>query len=95
MNEITFTSLRELYKRLLPALKSKKKLLNNTGYSYITEEDIWNYMRFNKWNNTTGLELCDMVDDILHTNAKEIELYYIRNNKQEVDNINIDLPKLK
>ena len=44
MNDIKFTSMNDLYKRLLPALKSKKKELTKAGFPYIKEEDIWEYL---------------------------------------------------
>lgn len=97
MEEIIFTSEQELYNRLLPALKSKKKILSKTGYSYIKEKDIWEALTNEKWSNVTGLELCDMVDDILHIEDKFLNNYYHKVNKTDlvvIDEI-IDLPKLK
>lgn len=97
MEEITFNSIEELYERLLPALKSKKKILSKSGYSYISEEDIWDTLRYGKWNKINGLMLCDMVDDILHTDNKEFNSYY--QNKYRVvvgtNEIELDLPKIK
>lgn len=97
MEDIIFTSEQELYKRLLPALKSKKKILSKTGYSYIKEKDIWEALINERWNNVTGLELCDMVDDILHIEDNFLNNYYHKVNKNDlmvIDEI-IDLPKLK
>ena len=97
MEDIIFTSKKELYKRLLPALKSKKKILSKTGYSYIKEKDIWEALINERWNNVTGLELCDMVDDILHIEDNFLNNYYHKVNKNDlmvIDEI-IDLPKLK
>ena len=97
MEDIVFTSEQELYKRLLPALKSKKKILSKTGYSYIKEKDIWEALINERWNNVTGLELCDMVDDILHIEDNFLNIYYHKVNKNDlmvIDEI-IDLPKLK
>ena len=93
MEEVTFNSAEELYKRLLPALRSKKKILGKSGYSYIKEKDIWDALRSLKWHQSNGLELCDMVDDILHTENQFFNSYYHRFD----ENINIenDLPKLK
>lgn len=97
MEDIVFTSEQELYKRLLPALKSKKKILSKTGYSYIKEKDIWEALINERWNNVNGLELCDMVDDILHIEDNFLNNYYHKVNKNDlmvIDEI-IDLPKLK
>ena len=37
-------SLKDLYQLLLPALKSKKREMKLSKYSYIKEIDIWNYI---------------------------------------------------
>lgn len=73
MNDFKFKSLNELYERLLPALRSKKKELNKNGFNYIHEEDIWNYLKGHVWYNNTNLTLDKMVDDILNTNNQEFE----------------------
>ena len=75
MEEITFSSIKELYNRLLPALKSKKKLINNEGFKNIKEKDIWEFMYVTRWQNETGLTLADMVSDILHEDNKVIINY--------------------
>ena len=40
-------SLKDLYQLLLPALKSKKREMKLSKYSYIKEIDIWNYIKDN------------------------------------------------
>ena len=47
-NPIEFKSAKELYDRVLPALYSKVKEVRNLGFKYITEKDIWNYLKINK-----------------------------------------------
>ena len=94
MDNIVFESQEELYKRVLPALKSKKKLLSLEGFKSIKKSDIWDYLRYNKWSNQTGLELCDMVDDILNVNNSEI-VEYCHNRDSKKESVQIDLPKLK
>ena len=37
----------DLYKLLLPALKSKKREMHDLKYLYVTEQDIWNYIKEN------------------------------------------------
>lgn len=76
MESIKFNSIDELHKRLLPALRSKCKLLSLNGCEYISEKDIWDFMSLNVWNNTKGLELCDMVDDILNASDTVLVSYY-------------------
>lgn len=69
----SFNTETELYKRVLPALKTKKHELIKNGIEFINEKDIWNYNKINKWRNDTGLTLAKMVDDILNT---ENDKYY-------------------
>lgn len=75
MEDIKFNSLEELYKRLLPALRSKVKELKNNGFNYIKEEDIWNYFKKIKWTNCKTLTLYDMVNDVLNTPNNKIDEY--------------------
>ena len=49
--DITFDTLEDLYKRVKPALKTKKEEMKRLGYIYIKEEDIWNYLKEIKWIN--------------------------------------------
>ena len=76
MEDITFSSIKELYNRLLPALKSKRKLLVSDGYKGIPEKEIWEYMYLNKWKDETGITLADMVSDILHEDNKILNSYH-------------------
>ena len=52
-----FTNLKELYDRLIPALKSKKDELIRLGCNYIEEIDIWNYLKEKRWKNSYNLLL--------------------------------------
>lgn len=76
MNDIVFKSEDELFDRIKPALRSKKKILNKKGAKNITEEDIWDFMVDNVWVSSSDLELCDMVDKILHAEDALIIEYY-------------------
>ena len=67
-----FSSKEELYKRVGPALRAKLNEFHRLGYSYIKEEDIWNYLVQTKWCKGKDLMLSDIVSDILHTKEKEI-----------------------
>lgn len=71
----TFSSLEELYNRLLPALKSKKRELHLNHMIYIDVKDIWEYFCVNKWNRGANLTLFDMVHDILNTDNNLIDAY--------------------
>lgn len=75
MNEIRFNSLKELYDRLLPALRSKVKELKRENITYVKEEDVWETLRQTKWNNCKTLTLYDMVDDILNSDNQIFQNY--------------------
>ena len=94
MEDIVFSSQEELFKRLLPALRSKKKLLSKDGFKSIELSEIWDYMRNKKWSSVTGLELCEMVDDILNSPNVEISEYCLKERRSKTEN-EMDLPKLK
>lgn len=82
--DINFSSENELYKRLLPALRTKKEELNRFGYKYITEKDIYNYLKKNIWIKSTNLTLYDMVDGILNTDNLLIDAYIKTNHREEI-----------
>lgn len=68
--DLNFSSVEELKKRLMPALRVRKRELKLNNYS-ITEEEIWNYFVNNHWKKSIQLSLAKMVDDILN---REINL---------------------
>ena len=70
-----FSSKEELYKRVGPALRAKICELQRSGYSYIQEMDVWNYLIENKWCKSRNLMLSDIVNDILHTENEKIDNY--------------------
>lgn len=74
---IEFNNLQELKTRITPALKTKVKELN----SFITEEDIWKYLK-TKWKTSTNLTLYDIINDIIKLKKEEIE-EYIRSEKND------------
>lgn len=63
----TFTNLEELYKRLLPALKSKLREMRRQKMLDINEVSIWGYFKDNVWPAKINLTLGEMVNDILNT----------------------------
>ncbi len=83
MLDVKFESQEELYQRVLPALKSKRKLLLLDGFKSIKKSDIWEFLRETKWSNINGLELCDLVDDIL--NADNTAIYEYCSKRKEKD----------
>ena len=97
MEDIVFKNQEELYRRVLPALRSRRKLLRKDGFKTIKEIDIWDYMRYVKWADSYGLELCDMVDDILNTNNNDVANYFFDKYmpKKTIIEDDFELPKLK
>ena len=73
--ELEFASLKELYDRLTPALITKCSEMKRVGYSYIKEEDIWNYLKEIKWKKAVNLSLHEMVNDVLNTDNVIIDKY--------------------
>ncbi len=85
--EMEFSSLEELYKRIRPALRTKKEEMRRSGFIYIKEEDIWNYLKEIKWTNSKNLSLYKMVNDVLNVDNLLIDKYL--KNKLNMRNRNI------
>ena len=62
----------ELYQGLIPAMNVKLKMLKKSDYRDITRDDIWNYLKENKWKMSVDLTLADMVHDIIHVDHSEL-----------------------
>ena len=82
--EIKFKSLNELYKRLYPALNTKRNELARQEV-LVSELDIWHYLKETLWDNKESLNLCDMVNNILNLKEKDI-ITYLREKRQKVEN---------
>ncbi len=74
--DIEFNNVTELYNRLLPALRSKVTELKNNGYDYLNVNDVWNYLKDTRWQNSHNLTLSDMVSDILYSDNELIDAYF-------------------
>ena len=88
--EIEFNSASELYERLIPALKSKISELKREGYDYLTIEDVWNYLKENKWKDSRNLALNEMVNDILNSENIIIDDYFKHKMKKENRRVYLD-----
>ena len=66
---------KELFRSLIPAFNVKIRLLKNNNYYNITRKDIWDYLKINKWRSSVDLTIADMVNDIIHVDNKEIDIY--------------------
>ena len=83
MESIKFNSLEELYNRLVNYMETKVNELKRNGIKYINIEDIWNYLRINKWSKSKDLTLSKCVDDILNTSDLEYKKY-IKNKMRDI-----------
>lgn len=70
-----YKSQKELYLALVPALNVKMRIVRNSEYNYIKKEDIWNYLRTNKWCKDINLCISEMVNDIINVEEKIIDKY--------------------
>ena len=82
MEDIKFSSLNELYNRLVPAMETKVRELKLNGINFITVDDIWNYLKNNNWIRREHLTLGEMVDDIINVSDKDLMDYKIKNNNR-------------
>ena len=73
--DIEFNDIKELYERLKPALNAKISELKRFDLDYIKAEDIWNYLKENKWAKAQDLLLYQMVDDIMNLENYVIDDY--------------------
>lgn len=85
--DINFSSLEELFNRLKPALRTKRRELKENGYGYLKIDDIWNYLKEEKWTYSNNLSLNDMVSDILNADNEFIDDYF----KRKISTKNIDI----
>lgn len=74
--DLEFKSIKELYDRIEPALRTKKYELKKLGY-LVSEADIWNYLTSSKWINSINLTLSEMVNDIFLASENDISNYLI------------------
>ena len=66
-----FSSLAELYERVLPALNAKEVEFHRLGYSDVKGIFIWNYLIVKKWKKAKGLMLSDIVSDIMNLDCSK------------------------
>lgn len=81
-------SIEELYKRIKPALYSKKQELKRSGIDFVKEVDIWNYLSQNNWNKKEELSISQMVSDIFNLESYKIKNYVmeiLKNTERKID----------
>ena len=72
-----FQTQQELYRRVRPALSSKAEEMRRLGYTFIKEEDVWNFLIESKWRQAEGLSLAQLVSDILNAENDPIQKYVL------------------
>ncbi|MBR1413874.1 MAG: hypothetical protein IJ574_04320 [Bacilli bacterium] len=75
MDNLNIRSLEDLYKLILPALKSKVIDLKRKKITIVKEMDIFEYLRINRWHNESNLTLYDIIDDIFRLDDIVIKNY--------------------
>ena len=73
----------ELRQKLLPALESKINNLHSFGYTFLSVDDVWDYMILKLWNDKK-ITVAEMIDDILNTPNYLIKDFYIENSKRNI-----------
>ena len=64
-------------------METKKNEMKRAGFTYIKEEDIWNYLKEIKWKKASDLSLHEMINDVLNTDDYIIDSYL----KEKFENI--------
>ena len=67
-----FTSQQELYQKIQPAFNVKKRLIQNSEYKDITNQDIWQYLIETKWKTAQNLTISDIVNDIITLDLEKV-----------------------
>ena len=70
-----FTSLAQLYQKLIPVFNVKKRFIKNSKYKDITNENIWTYLTETKWKQASDLSLQEMTNDIITVDLADISKY--------------------
>lgn len=85
MNDLEFTSVLELKAHIKPVLDCRVKELTRKNIKYVSQDDIFEYLRINVWPTKTNLTLYNIVDDVLNVDDKLLCDYVIsklnKNNK--------------
>lgn len=63
--DIEFKDVNELYKRVVPALRVKKRILLKKDIKK-SEKEIFEYLVREKWSKEVNLTLSDIVNDIIN-----------------------------
>ena len=76
-----FSSVLDLKAHIKPALDSKVRELQRKNINYVSQDDIFEYLRNMVWPLKSNLTLYNIVDDILNTD-NEVFCNYVINKKK-------------
>lgn len=83
---ITFSSEKELYKKVKPALSMKVNEFKLYKID-ITIKELWDFLVITKLNKKNNLKLCDIVSEIVSLN---IDDYIVNKNNNKEEKINLE-----
>lgn len=81
-----YSNIKELFDSLKPAFNVKLRLIKK-DYDYITRNDIWNYLKINKWCKDVNLTISEMVDDIIMVDIDKVDRFlkeYIKKQERQL-----------
>lgn len=81
-----YSNIKELFNDLKPAFNVKLRLIKK-DYDYITRNDIWNYLKINKWCKDVNLTISEMVDDIIMVDIDKVDRFlkeYIKKQERQL-----------
>lgn len=84
-----YSSQEELFKTLTGAFNVKIRMCQDK-YRYIKKEDIWNYLKLNKWCKDIDLSLSEMVNDIINVDIEKVDIYVKEHMNREIRNLYTD-----
>lgn len=87
--QMEYSSQEELFKSLTGAFNVKIRMCQDK-YRYIKKEDIWNYLKINKWCKDINLSLSEMVNDIISVDIEKVDIYVKEHRNKEIRNLYTD-----
>lgn len=79
---LEYKSKEELFHHLDGAFLVKLRLIKKK-YNYLKKEDIWNYLKINKWCYDNNLTLDEMTNDIINVDIVKVDLFIKEKLKKE------------
>ena len=77
-----YNSEKELFKDLEGALKVKLRMIKGK-YNNISMQDIYSYLKLNKWRYDKNLTISEVVNDIINVDITKVDVY-IKTKKETI-----------